>query len=114
MHIFLPIVIKVLVKRPGLIKNIFETIFYSSREGSDIRSELLVMVVAEGRRSQGVGTELVGKFEKALIQRGHREYKVTVHQEMARANHFYQKNNMHSLKEFMLYGHKWNVYAKNL
>jgi ribosomal protein S18 acetylase RimI-like enzyme len=114
LHIFLPAILKECLKRPAIVKNLFETVFYPSREKTDIRPELFIIAVEESYRSQGVGQRLVEETEKIFVEKGCRKYKVTVHQAMARSIQFYEKNGMHFLKNFMLYGHKWAVYIKEL
>jgi GNAT superfamily N-acetyltransferase len=113
-NVFFPILIKVLMKKPSLIKNLCETFFYSSKEGNDVKPELLVMAVAESHRSLGIGRKMILTLDQEFLKLGYATYKATVHQEMIRSNNFYRLNNMRLLREFNLYGHVWNVYQKEL
>jgi GNAT superfamily N-acetyltransferase len=112
--LFFPIMLNVLIKKPYLIKNIFETVFYSTKEGKDIKPELLVMAVDEAHRSLGIGSKMIATLEEEFLRLGYKRYKVTVHQGMARSNKFYQANKMRFLKDFVLYGYTWNLYQKDL
>jgi ribosomal protein S18 acetylase RimI-like enzyme len=113
-YALLPRMIGAIIRHPGRLINIIETFFYSSREGTDVKPELLVIAVAESRRSSGIGAQLVAKLEETLIKQGCRMYKVTVHSEMKRTVKFYERLQMQLIKEFMLYGHRWSMYVKKL
>lgn len=113
-NLFFPIIMNVLIKKPYLIKNIFETIFYSSKEEKGIKPELLIMAVDESYRSLGIGSKMIVTMEEEFLRLGYKKYKVTVHQGMARSNKFYQANKMSFLKDFVLYGCTWNLYQKEI
>lgn len=113
-HLFLPSVLKTIFRRPSTLKKIAETLFYPSRQGKKVRPELLVMAVRKDRRSQGVGSRLVETLDEAFRERGCRAYKVVVHDVMASSIRFYEKQRMSFSGHFNLYGHRWNVYIKEL
>ncbi len=110
---FLPMLISGLIKHPGAIRYLWETVFYADKEGGEIKPELLVMAVQEEHRSQGIGSALVRKLDEEFRKKGIHHYKVTVHQEMKRSIHFYERNCMSFKKPFRLYGHVWNVYVRD-
>ena len=113
-NLFFPILARVLIKKPCVIRNIFETLFYSSRGGADTGCELLVMAVGESHRSLGIGKKMIVTLDQEFSRLGYKKYNVTVHREMTYSNSYYQSNNMRFVKEFKLYGHIWNVYQKDL
>ena len=114
MQVFLLPVLKVLVRRPYLLNNVLETFFYAARQGVVAQPELLVMAVGEEYRSKGIGTQMLRDMEAELFQKGYRNYKLTVRNEMTRSIHFYEKNGLCLLRKFNLYGRIWNVYTKEL
>lgn len=111
---FLPIIVPQLLRRPRLILKTIQTLFYSSREGTDVEAELVVIAVSEGERSRGVGTALVRVLEDSFRARGIGRYKVTVHTEMSRSNNFYLRRGMTVHNTFELYGVSWNLYLQDL
>jgi GNAT superfamily N-acetyltransferase len=110
---FVPSVIKGLLRRPRIIKNILETLFYSSGE-KGTGAELMIMAVSKDERSKGLGRQMLKCMEEALIARKHNSYVLTVHQEMADSIRFYETNGLTLIKTFKLYGHVWCVYSKNI
>src|SRR3989344_7866071 len=109
-YVFVPLVLGAFCKNPGILKNLWETLFYSQREGEGIKPEMVIIAVVEPERSKGLGSQLVQQLETEFKKRSIRKYKVTVHQDMPESNRFYQKNGMQWQRHFSLYGHVWNVY----
>ena len=112
--IFAKSIIPVILKNPALITKLFETIFYSRKEGVKIKAELLVIAVEAKSRSKSIGSILVEKLNNEFKKQGILEYKVTAHKEMNKSNNFYLKNGMGLLKTFNLYNIPWNIYLKNI
>lgn len=113
--VFIEIILPVLIRQPNLMGKIVETVFYGKKIKSiDSKSELVVIVVEEAWRSKEVGKSLVAEMEREFIANGIKQYKVTVHDEMKKSNAFYLKNQMFKVESFMMYGTRWNIYAKNL
>jgi ribosomal protein S18 acetylase RimI-like enzyme len=112
LHYFFMILPKILFKPPLAIK-VFQTFFYSQKDDPRVKSELVVIAVNPLYQSLGIGTELIKHMEQVLLEKKLFSYKVTVHNEMEKSNHFYSKNNMHLTKTFKLYGVLWNLYSKD-
>ena len=112
--VFLPLVASALIKHPGLLGKLWETLFYADKEGVDVKPEMVVIAVVEAERSKGLGAELMRRLEAAFKEQGVSRYKVTVHRDMEESNRFYQRNGMVLRKEFKMYGYVWNVYAKEI
>jgi len=112
--LFLFIIIKGVIKSPGLIVKVLQTLSYENRAAPDIKPELVVIAVKENYRSKGIGRDLMTIMEDEFKKTGISAYKVTVHKEMLRANNFYLNNGMRLLKTFYLYGVPWNAYVKNV
>ena len=64
-----------------------------------------------GRRSSGIGRQLLATFRAELRRRGIDTYTVTVHEQMAEANRFYAANGLVMVEGFRLYGVRWNRYV---
>jgi ribosomal protein S18 acetylase RimI-like enzyme len=111
---FGPLILLKLLRHPSLIAKTFETLFYSRKEATDVKAELVVIAVNEGTRSKGLGTQLVRTLEEALRARSIERYKVTVHAAMERSNAFYVRNGMKLASSFELYGVVWNLYVQEV
>lgn len=114
-HVFVPLVCKVLVRSPHLLKNVIETFFYSRRQdGLPPQPEILVITVEKDCRGQGIGTRMIQAFERDLLIKTSLRYKVTVHKDMAPAVHFYERQGMSAVRNFQLYGYTWQVFNKEI
>ncbi|MEK6794995.1 MAG: GNAT family N-acetyltransferase [Spirochaetota bacterium] len=111
---FLPHILLGVVRNPSVIGKLVETLFYSEKEGEEIKPELVVIAVDGAIRSKGIGAGLVSVMDEEFKRRGVATYKVTVHNEMERSNHFYRKLGMTLAKSFTLYGVVWNVYTNTI
>jgi len=112
--IFGKLIIPVVLRNPVIIKKLITTIFYPQKEGVKTKGELLVIVVEPDSRSRGIGSMLLKKLDEEFRKHGICEYKVTVHKEMMKSNHFYLKNGMKLLRTFNLYDTAWNIYSRNI
>src|SRR3989338_7355109 len=92
--VFFSKILKGVIRKPSVVKKLWETLSYSRKGGSNINAELTVIAVEDGLRSRGVGTLLLERWEKELLKKGISKYKVTVHKDMERSNQFYIKNKM--------------------
>jgi ribosomal protein S18 acetylase RimI-like enzyme len=111
---FAKYIIPQVIRHPSMLKKTIESALYSSKEDIPIKPELLVIIVDDKYRSQGIGTTLINKLNHEFQTRAIKEYKVTVHEVMDRANHFYVKNGLELAKQFRFYGIPWNIYVKSL
>lgn len=105
-------ILPVVIKRPVIMKKLFETLFYKRKFKISCKSELLVIVTAGDTRSKSVGSKLVAELDQEFKNHKVWEYVVTVHAEMERSNNFYIKNNFKYNQSFNLYSTKWNLYLK--
>lgn len=101
-----------LLKKPYLIKNIVETVFYPSKEKGP-KAELVVISVGSRWQGQGIGKELTLRLEKTLEKSGIKEYKVTVHADKTAVT-FYEHLKYIRISSFSLYGKLWYLYTKKL
>lgn len=108
------IIVPALLRSPRLLTKLIETLRYGGRLRVPIRSELLVIAVVPGRRSAGIGRQLLTTLRAELRTRGIDAYKVTVHEQMADANRFYADNGLAMVDGFRLYGVRWNLYVDRL
>ena len=107
-------ILPVLVRHPPLVAKLVQTLAYGRRRRDAVPAELLVIAVAPERRSSGIGRRLVAQLRSELRGRGIDAYRVTVHADMAGANHFYAENGLRLSGDFRLYGVSWNVYVDHL
>ncbi len=103
-----------IIKKPLSIIKVVETILYSKKQHSNIKSELIVIAVDKKFQSQGIGTGLIKELEKNFVSHNINEYRVTIHDEMINSNNFYLKNNFHLYTSFKMYNYKWNEYIKKI
>ena len=108
------IILPALVRSPRRLTKLIQTLRYGSRRRVPIPAELLVIAVVPERRSTGVGRRLLTELRAEFRARGIDAYKVTVHEQMADANHFYSENGLHMAGQFRLYGVPWNLYVDRL
>lgn len=113
-NVFIPILLKNILKNPTIIGKILETLFYSKNENSNIDAELVVIAVNKNKRSKGVGKLLIDKLTEVFRKKRISDYKVTVHKEMDKSNNFYLKNGFELTNTFKMYRVEWNLYTKNL
>jgi len=114
--LFLPTMMPVLLKNPSLIKKTLLMALYGSKKNCEIQAELLVIIVNESLRSQGVGEELIKNTNIHFGKKGIVEYIVTVHAVMTQSNNFYKKVGMllDAKHSFSFLGSDWNVYVNRL
>lgn len=111
---FLPTVLWAIVRRPGLIGRVLETLSYAHKTQTDEHAELIAIVVDPAVRSRGVGRRMLRMLHEELAARGVRRYKVTVHRSMIDANRFYAQNGFSLRRTFDLYGVPWNLYVRDV
>ena len=111
---YFKIIFLCILKRPYILKKIFETLFYTSKAHVESTSELLVIVTNSKNREKGLGTQLVNSLNSEFKKENILNYTVTVHKKMDRSNNFYIKNNMNLEKSFDMYGSKWNLYLNKI
>ena len=97
-----------------MFKKILETLFYVNKEGCPVDAELIVIIVRPENRSMGDGGNVLKRVEDEFVKKGIRHYKVTVHHEMKKSNHFYLKNGFSLFRQFTMYGILWNLYTKEI
>lgn len=111
---FLPLMAPALLTRPLLWPRLFQTLFYTRKEGVDVHAELVVIAVVDSLRGKGVGRQLLQAFDNELSRRGIPRYKVTVHDAMTDSNRFYTQNGFQLASQFSMYGVPWNLYVQDV
>ncbi len=101
-----------ILKKPRLLKNVFETLFYTKKE-SGPKAELVIIAVDQKHRGQGIGKTLIQALEKIFLENRIKQYKVTV-VSSKKAVGFYNYLNFRPTSNFSLYGKKWLVFEKNI
>jgi ribosomal protein S18 acetylase RimI-like enzyme len=101
------------LRKPSLLKSIYET-YSSSHSTVNLPSiELLSIVVSETVRQGGVGTQLLRALETELKRLGVETYKVVAGEKLLSANRFYIKNGFEKAAEVVIHGEDVsNVYVK--
>lgn len=101
-----------IIKKPQLLKNVFETLFYTKKE-SGPKAELVIIAVDQKHRSKGVGKTLIKALEKNFLKNKIRQYKLTVIAEK-KAVGFYNYLKFRPTANFNLYGKRWLIFEKNI
>ena len=101
-----------IIKNPRLLKNVFETLFYTKRE-SGPKAELVIIAVDQKHRGQGIGKTLIKALEKIFLENKIREYKLTVIAGKEAVG-FYSYLKFRPIGYFNLYGKRWLVLEKNI
>ncbi|SRR6266487_529009 len=104
-----------IVKRPSIIKNVFETFFYVKKEGANLPdAELIVISILKQYQRKGLGRKLVFQLERNLLSHGIKTYKVSVNATNSAAHAFYTSVGFKKHSEFTLYGKKLNLLIKQI
>ncbi|MCL5432984.1 MAG: GNAT family N-acetyltransferase [Patescibacteria group bacterium] len=112
-YIFL--ILPQILKKPAIINNIIETLFYTRRVRINAsRAELIVISVLKKYQRIGLGKGLVFALEETFISKKIKQYKVSVNAANLVANTFYSSLNFKKVSNFFLYGKKINLYIKKL
>lgn len=101
-----------LLTYPYLVKNVFETALYSSKDKGP-KAELIVIAVMPAHQGKGYGKELTKSLEKAFLEDDTSEYKLTVHADK-KAVGFYEYLDYKRISSFKLYDKMWYVYSKKI
>jgi ribosomal protein S18 acetylase RimI-like enzyme len=103
------------VRKPYILKNIFETFFYVRKEGINLpRTELVAIAVSQKQQSKGIGKKLTKTLEEEYKKNNIKEYKVSVSKQNIIANGFYKSIGFNKENEFRLYGRLINLYTKKI
>lgn len=103
------------VRKPLIIKSIFETFLYTKRaEKVGEKAELLVIGVDNNFRKMKVGEQLVNGLNRTFTEREILSYKVTVNKTNEVGNSFFERLGFDYRYSFMLYGKEWNLYTFNI
>ncbi|RJP25064.1 MAG: GNAT family N-acetyltransferase [Candidatus Abyssobacteria bacterium SURF_5] len=101
-----------LLQKPSILKKLFETFLYKSRASlEEVNAEMMLWAIDPKCRGRGLGTELWEACERELLKKRIERYKVTVYADNKPANSFYRKKGFRLVREFVLYGKKWNLYV---
>jgi len=103
-----------LVKKIFMIKDIFDTFFYTKKMGDRISAELVVIAVSKKFHRKGLGRKLVFALEKEFVKNHINKYKVSVNDNNKVANSFYISFGFRKSHDIVLYNKKINSYVKNL
>jgi ribosomal protein S18 acetylase RimI-like enzyme len=110
------------LRRPSIIKDIFETMKAPDKSKGKIDSdieipegELLSIAVNNNCQKEGMGTHLLLKLEEVLSSKNIKLYKVVAGESLTGANKFYMKNGFRLAKKINIHGSSIsNVYVKEL
>jgi ribosomal protein S18 acetylase RimI-like enzyme len=104
-----------ILKRPLMLKNLVETLFYPKKEGLELPvSELVVIAVSGKSHRKGIGRKLVLELEKKLSKENVKKYKVSANKNNYVANQFYKSLGFKKHSDFFLYGKIVNLYLKKI
>ena len=104
-----------ILKKPLLIKRIFQTFLYTEKaENVPEKAELLVIGVYKQFRRTKVGEQLVSALNSTFTDRGISGYKVTVNKLNEVGNSFFRNLGFEYKYSFILYGKEWNLYTFNI
>ena len=104
-----------LLRRPGLIPNVVETLLYPSRlESEPGEAELFFIGTRADRRGEGIGTALFSALVNCCKQRGMTAMGLTVDDSSDVAKRFYRAQGMHDTRSFTLYGRQMHWYRMDL
>lgn len=110
---FLYIIFPQILRKPKILINIFETIFYTTKTGvNKNEGELVVIVVVKKFRNRGIGKKLISVLEKQFYNQNLTEYKVSVTAKNKSAVSFYESLGFKKLSKFILYGNETYLYKK--
>ena len=101
-----------LIKKPTIIKNIFETFLYPKKDVG-AKAELVVIAVDNKYRGKGIGKRLVLALEEEFKNRKITSYKLTVHASKEAVG-FYEHLGYSRISSFRLYDKMWYVYEKKI
>jgi len=106
-------VLGALLRRPALIGNVFETLFYPSQaEGQDeAEAELFFIGARANRRGEGIGRALFDALVAASRRRGMSSMGLTVDDDNAAAQRFYRRLGMEPVYGLTLYGRPMHWYS---
>jgi ribosomal protein S18 acetylase RimI-like enzyme len=103
-----------LLRRPPLIKKLWETFSYPEKSSPVGKAELVVMGTGTAFRRRGLGRALVTALNRELIQRGVVGYQVMAKDKNLPANIFYRSLGFIYEGSFQLYDESWNRYIFRL
>lgn len=104
-----------IIKKPKILKNIFDTMFYTKKAEFDApRAELIVIAVSKKYHRKGIGRQLIFAIERNFLRQGIKEYKVSVNAKNSIANSFYLSLGFKKTHDFLIYGKKINLYIKQI
>ncbi len=108
----MPILMIQVVKNPGLLKKVFESLFYPSKEIGP-KAELVIIAISKKYQSKGLGKKLISVLEDRFIENKILEYKLTVYADK-KAVGFYEHLGFKHLSNFKLYDRMWYLYSKKI
>lgn len=88
------------------IKKIFETLFYPKKEKDLPKTELLTIAVKKEFQGKGLGAKMFENFVFEMKNRGIKEFKVMVGEDLKPAIRFYEKNGFSFLKNVIVHDNK--------
>lgn len=109
--LILPVLGSVL-RRPSQIGRIVQTLFYPSQVKPESgETEMLFVSSRADRRGQGIGHALYWAFIDGSRERGYRSVGLSVDVDNANAVRFHERQGMHLVREFSMYGRVFRWYA---
>jgi ribosomal protein S18 acetylase RimI-like enzyme len=109
--VIVPIVLRRLIARPHLFKNIIQTLSYSKKSNvDDIKAELVSIVVRQDFRGKKLGTFLLNDLINHFKENGITKFKVMVDKNNPTANAFYKASGFKLRFTFNMYNKDVNLY----
>jgi len=110
-RLVLPVLGSVL-RRPAQVARIVQTLFYPSQVKPEPgETEMLFLSSREDRRGQGIGHALYWAFVEGSRQRGYRQVGLSVDVGNPHAVRFHERQGMHLVREFRIYGRTFRWYV---
>ena len=88
------------------LKKIFETLFYPARNHHLPEAELLTMAVTKGSQGKGIASQMFTEFVGHMKNRGVKEFKVLVGDQLQSAIRFYEKSGFVFLTDITIHDNK--------
>ena len=107
-------VLGALIRRPGLLPKLFQTLLYPGKAGGDEGGELFFIGTRAHRRGEGIGRTLFHTLKRAMYNRGVKSMGLMVDDENETAKRFYRRNRMVPHYSFVLYGRRMHWYSLSL
>jgi len=105
-------VLGAILRHPSLVPRIVQTLFYPAQTKLEPgECEMLYVASRADRRGQGIGHALYGAFVQGCRQKGYTSMALCVDVGNPTAVRFHERQGMHPVREFTMYGRPFRWYA---